>query len=130
MSRRGRSRSRAAKYYVSRDPWEEDSRPSRTAVAVASRPLRRLERRALRVFEHLRDSTIWDGDPFYGGHTSTEIRQALGIAPPAKFLNEALTSMRVRGLLHFELDSQSDGILRWWRTDAGVEALAEAVEGE
>ena len=125
MIRRSKSRSRAAKYYASRNPYAgEDSRPSRTAV-VESRPLRRLERRALRVFEHLRDTTPWNGDPFYGGHSTTEIRQALGIAPPAKFLNETLTSMRVRGLLHYELDSQSDHIIRWWRTDEGIEALEQ-----
>lgn len=108
---------------VARRPVTVAQQPARVAPSVSA-----IEARILAVIPRFRGATVWADDPLTGGVTTTEIRQALeihGRGADAE-LNASLTAMRRRGLLHYELDTQPDRVLRWWLTPRGGEAARSA----
>lgn len=71
-------------------------------------------------------TSVWSGDASEGGISTGALAGALRyrpMTPERQRMNDVLTALRTRGLVHFEFDRVLDREARWWATTRGRAAM-------
>lgn len=79
---------------------------------------------ALRLWHERHGRFVWAGDRDLGGATTPDLAARLDIKPGSasrNHLNNVLTALRKKALLHYEFDRSRDTEVRWWLTEHGYD---------
>lgn len=121
-SRRQERRFRGRGYDLPAHALDPFAALDRTPVGLGSRPdaTTTMEQRVLALLTS--EGDVWTGDDTVGGFYTSRIASSLGIRARSSErdrLTDTLTSMRRRGLLHYEFRRGMDREIRWWATEQG-----------